>query len=96
MSGLAELGNLWHSIQTWLFPMLEDELGEPDDQHCQFVAVCEICSCTRSTRHRLCPNLFLCQNALAAVPANPLAQNAVRLGPRVRRAKMPTTALATG
>jgi len=29
MSGLAELGNLWHSIGAWLFPMLEDELGEP-------------------------------------------------------------------
>jgi hypothetical protein len=44
MSGLAELGNLWHSIQTWLFPVLEDELGELDDRHRQFVAVCEICS----------------------------------------------------
>jgi hypothetical protein len=43
MSELVELGNLWHSIQAWLFPMLEDELGELDDQHREFVAVCEIC-----------------------------------------------------
>ncbi len=33
MSGLAELGNLWNSIQTRLFPVLEDELGELDDRH---------------------------------------------------------------
>lgn len=44
MSGLAEWGNLWHSIQAWLFPMLEDELGELDDQHREFVAVCETCA----------------------------------------------------
>jgi len=44
MNGLAELGNLWHSIQAWLFPMLEDELGELDDQHREFIAVCETCA----------------------------------------------------
>lgn len=44
MSGLAELGTLWHSIQAWLFPFLEDELGELDDRHRQFVAICEICN----------------------------------------------------
>ena len=44
MSGLAELGNLWHSIQAWLFPMLEDELGEFDDRHREFIAVCETCA----------------------------------------------------
>jgi hypothetical protein len=44
MSGLADLGNLWHTIQAWLFPVLEDELGELDDQHRQFVAVCEVCN----------------------------------------------------
>ena len=43
MSQLAELGNLWHSIQAWLFPMLEDELGELDEKHREFVAVCETC-----------------------------------------------------
>ena len=44
MSGLAELGNLWNSIQAWLFPMLEDELGELDEKHREFVAVCETCA----------------------------------------------------
>jgi hypothetical protein len=44
MSGLAALGNLWHTIQAWLFPQLEDELGELDEQHRQFVAVCETCN----------------------------------------------------
>ena len=44
MSGLAELGNLWHTIQAWLFPMLEDELGEFDDRHREFIAVCETCT----------------------------------------------------
>jgi hypothetical protein len=38
------LGNLWNSIQTRLFPVLEDELGELDDRHREFVSVCEICS----------------------------------------------------
>ena len=31
MSGLAELGTLWRTTQAWLFPVLEDELGELDD-----------------------------------------------------------------
>jgi hypothetical protein len=44
MSGLAELGSLWNSIQAWLFPMLEDELGELDEKHREFVAVCETCA----------------------------------------------------
>jgi hypothetical protein len=44
MSGLAELGTLWNSIQAWLFPVLEDELGELDDRDREFVAVCEICN----------------------------------------------------
>lgn len=42
MSGWAELGALWSSIQTWLFPMLEDELGELDDRHREFIAICEV------------------------------------------------------
>ena len=37
MSGLAELGTLWNSIQAWLFPALKDELGELDDRHREFV-----------------------------------------------------------
>ena len=44
MSGLAELGGLWSTIQIWLFPMLEDELGELDDRHREFIAVCEVCA----------------------------------------------------
>ena len=39
MSQLAELGNLWTSIQIWLFPVLEDEVGELDDRHREFVAL---------------------------------------------------------
>jgi hypothetical protein len=38
------LGPLWHTIQSWLFPMLEDEIGALDEQHRQFVAVCELCA----------------------------------------------------
>ena len=44
MSGLARLGELWGTIQKWLFPLLEDELGELDDKHKEFVAVCETCA----------------------------------------------------
>ena len=40
MNGLAKLGELWHSMQTWLFPCMEDELGELDEKHREFVAVC--------------------------------------------------------
>jgi len=36
------LGQLWNSIQSWLFPMLEDEIGALDEKHRQFVAVCEL------------------------------------------------------
>ena len=43
MNRLTELGNLWHTIQAWLLPSLEDELGELDEQHREFVAVCETC-----------------------------------------------------
>lgn len=38
------LGELWESIQSWLFPMLEDEIGELDEKHRLFVAVCELCA----------------------------------------------------
>ena len=44
MNGLAKLGELWHSVQTWLFPGLEDELGKLDEKHREFVAVCETCA----------------------------------------------------
>ena len=38
------MSQLWSSIQSWLFPMLEDEIGELDERHRQFVAVCELCA----------------------------------------------------
>lgn len=43
MQAAKPLGQIWNSIQTWLFPSLEDELGELDDRHKEFVAVCEVC-----------------------------------------------------
>jgi len=43
MNRLTELGNLWHYIQAWLLPSLEDELGELNERHREFVAVCETC-----------------------------------------------------
>jgi hypothetical protein len=41
---MENLGSLWNNIQAWLFPMLEDELGELDKKHREFIAVCEFCS----------------------------------------------------
>jgi len=38
------MGHLWNSIQSWLFPVLEDEIGALDAKHRQFVAVCELCA----------------------------------------------------
>jgi len=38
------LGSLWNSIQAWLIPIIEDELGALDEKHRQFVAVCELCA----------------------------------------------------
>lgn len=38
------IGQLWNSIQSWLFPMLEDEIGELDEKQRLFVAVCELCA----------------------------------------------------
>ena len=38
------IGRLWNSIQAWLIPILEDELGALDEKHRQFVAVCELCA----------------------------------------------------
>jgi hypothetical protein len=43
MQAANPLGQIWNSIQTWLFPSLENELGELDDKHKEFVAVCELC-----------------------------------------------------
>ena len=43
MNGLTGLGVLWQSIQSWLFAALEDEIGELDRKHREFIAVCEVC-----------------------------------------------------
>jgi hypothetical protein len=42
-SPVHPLGGLWISIQTWLLPALEDEIGELDEKHRQFVSVCKLC-----------------------------------------------------
>lgn len=51
------LGELWSSIQTWLFPALEDGIGELDEKHRLFVAVCELCA-----PHRLMGAYAWCGN----------------------------------
>ncbi len=43
MQAVNRLGRLWNSVQGWLFPVLEDELGELDAKHREFVAACEVC-----------------------------------------------------
>ena len=37
------IGRIWSSIQSWLLPMMEDEIGELDEKHCLFITVCELC-----------------------------------------------------
>jgi len=32
------MGHLWNSIQSWLFPMLEDEIGALDEQMLRMLA----------------------------------------------------------
>ena len=44
MVATAGFGVLWSSIQTWLFTILEDELGELDEKHRNSSPVCETCS----------------------------------------------------
>ena len=51
------MGHLWNSMQSWLFPMLEDEIGALDEKHRQFVAVCELCAPQdHMTVYRWCGN----------------------------------------
>lgn len=40
---MIALSNLWNSIQSWLFPALEEELGELTEKQQEFVRVCELC-----------------------------------------------------
>jgi hypothetical protein len=91
------LGNLWHSIQTWLFPMLEDELGELDEKHREFVAVCETCApkahmATYRWVGNGCPpkdRLALCKAFIAKAawdfPTTSALIDAVRHRPTLRR-----------
>ena len=44
MRGLGGLGRLWHTIQNYLFPVLEDELGELEEKEQEFVSICESCA----------------------------------------------------
>jgi len=97
MSGLARLGELWNSIQTWLFPVLEDELGELDEKHREFVAVCETCAPhAHMAGYRWCGNgcppkdrLSLCKAFIAKAvwdfPTTRDLIDAVRHRPTLRR-----------
>ncbi len=42
---MVELSSLWNSIQSWLFPALEDEFGEElSSKQKEFVRICELCN----------------------------------------------------
>jgi hypothetical protein len=69
------LGQLWNSIQSWLFPMLEDEAGELDEKHRLFIAVCELCAPRRITWAPIA----------GAATAARLANHSSELIPRIRR-----------
>jgi len=97
MNALTQLGQLWDTIQSWLFPMLEDELGELDEKHRQFVAVCETCDprahlavygwvghgCPPSSRLALC-KAFIAK-AVWDFPTTRDLIDAVRHRPTLRR-----------
>ena len=44
---MKALSGLWNSIQSWLLPALEDELGELTSKQLEFVRVCELCNLER-------------------------------------------------
>lgn len=44
MNGLAIFGVLWNTVQVYLFPLMEEEIGELDAKHREFIAVCEACA----------------------------------------------------
>ena len=44
MSGLVVLGKLWGNLYGYLFPAIEEEIGELDEKHQEFVAICEACA----------------------------------------------------
>ena len=90
-------GQLWDSIQSWLFPLLEDEIGALDGKHRQFVAVCELCvPQDHMAAYRWCGNgcppsdrLALCKAFIAKAvwdfPSTRDLIDAVRHRPALRR-----------
>ena len=50
MSGLQESGNLWHTIQAWLLPALEDEMGELDGQTGSLLLFARLASLASTSR----------------------------------------------
>ena len=40
---MAALSDIWNSIQGWLFPALEEELGELSEKQREFIRICELC-----------------------------------------------------
>ena len=38
---MVALSGLWNTIQCWLFPELEEELGELSEKQREFVRICE-------------------------------------------------------
>lgn len=46
---MIRLSRIWDSIQSFLFPWLEEELGQLSPKEAQFVRVCELCDLKRFT-----------------------------------------------
>ena len=40
---MVALSDLWNSIESWLFPALEEQLGELTEKQQEFIRVCELC-----------------------------------------------------
>ena len=40
---MVALSGLWNTIECWLFPALEEELGELSEKQQEFIRVCELC-----------------------------------------------------
>ena len=90
-------GQLWDSIQSWLFPLLEAGIGALDDKHRQFVAVCGLCvPQDHMAAYRWCGNgcppsdrLALCKAFIAKAvwdfPSTRDLIDAVRHRPALRR-----------
>jgi len=97
MPPLARLGEMWNSIQQWLLPVLEDELGELDEQHQLFITVCETCRIQVHTAcYRWCGNgrppadrMALCKAFIAKAvwdfPTTTALIDALRQRPTLRR-----------